>query len=72
MIGLEAEVIDAVKEVRVNEVKEIRRSPFDDRYKREHVRMLLRVKTLEDNLYTILATKSGYKVNLDVVRSYLT
>ncbi len=67
MEGLEVEVIEAMREIKIDQLKEIRRSWYNDKYKIPSRRMLIRITTLENLLLTVLATKCGYKVFRAVV-----
>jgi hypothetical protein len=62
MLSLEDEIKEASKEIRVNEIKEIRKSQFDKQYGVTSQRSLLRITTLEDKTLTILVSRMGYKV----------
>ena len=62
MQSLEEEIKEAMRELRVNEVKEIRKSSFDKQYGVANSRSLLRITTLECKTVTVLGSRMGYKV----------
>jgi hypothetical protein len=72
MQGLEQEVLSAIQEIKICQLKEIRKSLFNSKYAVQNQRTLIRVTTLENELLTILATKQGYKVISGIYRCTLT